>query len=501
MARHSFVRTTKLTSVQGRIDYISNPKRQEHLYAFYTTVEPEFWLRLSDQAQFDFWRSHQKTGKCIEARELIIALPESLQAADPEILLKLFTETFKAKYSVQCAAALHHNKAMTNYHIHLVFADRDVLEKTTVKKATRNMFFDEDGRHVRTKKEILDEHGNVRPGCTVLPKGATYDIRWFSGRKDVFKSQNFLQETKQMYTDLINQLVSPEERQQVFDPSGPYLPTKKIGKNNPLADVITQDNELRQEWNRTVDQVLIAGGSQEEVTEFKTEEITSKVSESIRENGNDPGLFSQIIRFAIAVLKEFLDLLMRNVPAEIEETKKIADEQDTGSQKPELATAADLRDAEAEFRPLDAVHQKLNKTNRKLYALQKQQRSLQELLDTTPRDLFHRKERKALEDRIAGIGRQIDLTRTQLEAIPKQHGYGDVKSAEAAYKAAKTKLESLKEALGETGKEKFKIKPRTQKQKVSALKELAAKRLEVQQREAERRSKESHRKEIRGTEI
>ena len=73
-----------------------------------------------------------------------------------------------------------------------------------------------------------------------------------------------------MYTDLINQLVSPEERQQVFDPSGPYLPTKKIGKNNPLADVITQDNELRQEWNRTVDQVLIAGGSQEEVTEFKT---------------------------------------------------------------------------------------------------------------------------------------------------------------------------------------------------------------------------------------
>ena len=270
MARHSFVRTTKLTDVQGRIDYIGSPKRQEHLYAFYTTAEPEFWLRLSDQAQFDFWRSHQKTGKCIEARELIIALPESLQAADPDILLKLFTEAFKAKYSVQCAAALHHNKAMTNYHIHLVFADRDVLEKTEVKRATRNMFFDEDGRHVRTKKEILDEHGEVRPGCRILLKGGVYYIKWFSGRKDVFKSRGFLQETKQMYTDLINRLVSPEERQQVFDPSGPYLPTKKIGKNNPLADVITKDNELRKEWNRTVDQVLIAGGSQEEVTEFKT---------------------------------------------------------------------------------------------------------------------------------------------------------------------------------------------------------------------------------------
>lgn len=484
MTQHSFVRTTKLTDVKGRIDYIGNPKRQEYLYAFFSTVEPEFWLHLSDQAQFDFWRSHQKTGKCIEARELIIALPESLQAADPDVLLKLFTETFKSKYSVQCAAALHHNKAMTNFHIHLVFADRDVLEKTTVKKATRNMFFDEDGRHVRTKKEILDEHGNLRPGCTILPKGATYDIRWFSGRKDIFKSRSFLQGAKQMYTDLINQLVSPEERQQVFDPSGPYLPTKKIGKNNPLADVITQDNELRQEWNRTVDQVLIAGGAQKEVTEFKTEEITSKVSTSIRENGNDPSLFSQIIRFAIAVLKEFLDILMWSASTEIEETKETVEKQNNVSEKPEPEIAADLRDAEAEFRPLDAVHQKLNKVNRKLYALQKQQRSLQDVLDTTSKDLFHRKERKVLEDRIAGIARQLDLARTQLEAIPKQHGFSDVKSAETAYKAAKAKLESLKEALGDTVKEEFKIKPRPQKQKVSALKELAARRLEAQQREA-----------------
>ena len=462
MARHSFVRTTKLTDVKGRVDYISNPKRQEHLYAFYSTVEPEFWQRLSEQAQFDFWRSHQKTGKCIEARELIIALPEGLQAADPEKVLQQFTEKFRSQYGVQCAAALHHNKAMTNYHIHLVFADRDVLEKTKVKRATRNMFFDENGRHVRTKKEIQDERGEARPECRILVKGGVYDIKWFSGRKDIFKSRSFLSEAKQMYTDLINQLVSPEERQQVFDPSGPYLPTKKIGKNNPLADVITQDNELRQEWNRTVDQVLIAGGSHEEVTEFKTEEITSKISESVRENGNNPSLFSQIIRFAIAVLQEFLDLLMRNTPAEIEKTKETGEKQGTVSPKPNPETTADLRNAEAEFRRMDAVHQSLNKCNRKLYALQKQQRALQNVLDTTPRDLFHRKERKALEDRIDGIGRQIDLTRT--------------------------------ETLGDTGKEEFKIKPRTQKQKVSALKELAARRLEAQQREAERHSSDSKKK-------
>ena len=124
-------------------------------------MKPEFWQYLSEQAQHDFWKSNQKTGKCIEGRELIIALPESLRKKDPDLLLQLFTETFRQKYGVQCTAALHHNKTMTNYHIHLVFADRDTLEKTDVKRATRNMFYDEAGRHVRTKKEILDADGNI----------------------------------------------------------------------------------------------------------------------------------------------------------------------------------------------------------------------------------------------------------------------------------------------------------------------------------------------------
>ena len=79
MPRHSFIRMTKLTDVKGRVDYISNPKRQEHLYAVCSTVKPEFWQYLSEQAQHDFWKSNQKTGKCIEGRELIIAFPESLQ--------------------------------------------------------------------------------------------------------------------------------------------------------------------------------------------------------------------------------------------------------------------------------------------------------------------------------------------------------------------------------------------------------------------------------------
>lgn len=94
MARHSFIQMSKLTDVRGRVDYISNPERQEHLYAVYSTVEPEFWQYLSEQSRYDFWCSNQPTGRCIEGREVIIALLESLQRSDPDLVLKLLRKNF-----------------------------------------------------------------------------------------------------------------------------------------------------------------------------------------------------------------------------------------------------------------------------------------------------------------------------------------------------------------------------------------------------------------------
>ena len=85
MLRHTFIRQSKLRDVKGRIDYIQNPKRQEHLYATYDTTKPEYWQLLAAQNQMDFQRSGA-SGKCIEARELIIALPEGLQLYEPEKL-------------------------------------------------------------------------------------------------------------------------------------------------------------------------------------------------------------------------------------------------------------------------------------------------------------------------------------------------------------------------------------------------------------------------------
>ena len=67
-------------------------------------------------------------------------------------------------------SALHHNKRKTNYHIYLIFSERELLPEPIEKIATRNMFYNEQKKHVLTKKEILDDSGNVRKGCKIIKK-------------------------------------------------------------------------------------------------------------------------------------------------------------------------------------------------------------------------------------------------------------------------------------------------------------------------------------------
>lgn len=108
------------------------------------------------------------------------------------------------------------------------------------------MFYNESGKHVRTKKEILDENGNLRPGCKIIKKGEVYETNFFQPKKEEFKSNAFLENIKQVMTDAINEIVKDEnEKMQVFQKGGPYLATKKIGKNNPKEAEIRADNYLR----------------------------------------------------------------------------------------------------------------------------------------------------------------------------------------------------------------------------------------------------------------
>ena len=89
---------------------------------------------------------------------------------------------------------------------------------------------------------------------------------------------------------------------EVFDRNGPYLATKKIGKNNPKAEIIIADNEVRKEWNRTVDEARVSGIAEEDIVSMKKEMISSEVKESIKEFGNQPERLRAIIKKAIMSL-------------------------------------------------------------------------------------------------------------------------------------------------------------------------------------------------------
>lgn len=235
---------------------------------------------------------------------MIIALPESFTEYPPDRLLQIFTDHFRQTYGTDCIAALHHNKRKTNYHIHLIFSERTLLEQPIEKVATRNMFYDEKGNHVRTKKEILDEEGNIRKRCKVIHKGEVYERQIFSIKDKHFKAENFLDTLKQDYTNLINQYVwDKSQRLEVFERGGMYLATKKIGKHNPKATEIEADNSKRTLWNQTVDRAIVTGVSKSEIMQIKKERITDKIVESVWLYGNRPNLLSSIIGTAIAVLE------------------------------------------------------------------------------------------------------------------------------------------------------------------------------------------------------
>lgn len=411
MARHSFIQMSKLPNVKGRISYITSHAKQENLYATYRTADNTFWNNLARESQQEFLRSGT-TGKCIEARELIIALPEIYTTFDPQQVLEEFTNKFRQQYGVECVSALHHNKRKTNYHIHLIFSERKLLPEPDIKIATRSVFYDETGKRVRTKKEITDENGQVRKGCTVIKKGEVYESHLFTTKDERFKTEAFIAEAKEVYTELINSHISdPEQRLKVFDKNSVYLPTKKIGKNNPKAAEIEADNTARQEWNRTADLALISGIEEAKILEIKQTEIHDKAGQSIRENGWLPNLFRGIVGKA----KEFLQAIIR--------------EKDMPP-KPVLDMDMD------EFRTMQNLMIKVQKQAKAIKKIQEVTlpNLRQQLAETT--GIFKGKERKALEKQIQQTETELAEKLDKIPDILKDDGYPDVQAFMKTYRKA-----------------------------------------------------------------
>ena len=105
-----------------------------------------------------------------------------------------------------------------------------------------------------------------------------------------------MDEAKHFYTDLINLLIEDDKNKlHVFDKNGLYLATKKIGKNNPKAEQIKENNEVRMQWNHEVDRALVSQVPEDEIRQIKHEFITDRIRQSIGAWGKQPNLLANII--------------------------------------------------------------------------------------------------------------------------------------------------------------------------------------------------------------
>lgn len=239
---------TSSGGAKGRVDYISDPERQEKIVCFYSTVDLAVWDQLSKERR----EEHKSSGRfenCVEAKEITVALPHAwFERKEEDQIARQLAEDFGSTYGVPCAVAVHSKSGGKNIHAHIVFSESELLEEPDIKIASRNMFYDENGKRCRTKKDILGDDGTIRPGCSIIKKGEIYKAKYFGPKKDELRANNNLIYFKQHYADMLDL--------EVFDRKKPQLAQIKYGKGNPNEEAIKEYNREVQQFNKVIEKGL-----------------------------------------------------------------------------------------------------------------------------------------------------------------------------------------------------------------------------------------------------
>ena len=294
---------------------------------------------------------------------------------------------------------------------------------------------------------------------------------------DKFKSEPFLREVKEIYTDLINRHISnPEQQLKVFDKNSVYLPTKKIGKNNPKAAEIETDNAARQEWNRTADMALISGISEAKILEVKQTEIHDKASQSIKSKGWLPNLFRGIVTKA----KDFLQNLI---------------------QEKDLPSKPTLDINMAEFRTMQKLMIKAQDKAKEIRHLQDTvlPKLKQQLADT--KGIFKGKECKALTEQIQRTEKEIAEKLDKLPDVLKEDGYPDVQAFMATYRKAEAVVEQYNRDLAAWEREVRENRRPAEKERLTPPEKKSIRdqlrRLQAESRQRSQPKRKSHDRESR----
>ena len=260
---------------------------------------------------------------------------------------------------------------------------------------------------------------------------------------------------KRSYTDLINIYVKDDKQKlKVFDRNGVYLPTKKIGKNNPKAEQIKADNQYRTMWNQTVDRALISGVPEGQILEVKQSEIGQKVKASIQKSGRNPALFKSLIMTAVYALELLISRIFKNkvtaavVKAEPEQTpvKAVNSFVEAKSEPvPEMPKKSELA---SKYPRLTDIYHKLERQNTAIYERELQIANVEKKI-AGAKGIFKAKQRKELQEQAEELKRQIANMKQYLSSVVQGYGYKNVKEFLAEYKASKVEYGDYRKAVAE----------------------------------------------------
>lgn len=247
-----YARQTALTDVRGRLDYISNPDRQENLLAVCDTTTGDYWNILARECQASFEKYGQKNLQAVEGREIVLKLSNALQErmTDQQIVQTAAGKLSQILDRPVCVA-LHYNKSKNNLHLHIIYSERKQLKEPKIKTAPRALFFDETGKRRYRKAEILDDAGRVRVGCKIVPKGEVYETKHFTRADPKYADRRWLEQVKaEQLVPLLNGPLRGDRPVRKYDPLTGELPQQHI--SNKLAGANPQRAEEIRRYNENV---------------------------------------------------------------------------------------------------------------------------------------------------------------------------------------------------------------------------------------------------------
>ena len=239
-----YSRVTKINNVVGRSDYISNPDRQEFIKLTGKSRDFE-WKEYAD-----FEKANQKSQeKNNEARELVIALPNEMSENFSNDILENFSHDLAKKLlgeNRDYEFALHFNHSQTNFHMHLLFSERERQTERKPKVYKRDMWFDKTtnrmakaqaGNAERRHKKgdvMTDKEGHIR-----------YEDAPFTKKDKTFTERDWI---KSHQKPIQNVLAEYNYVLDVFDS------THEIAQKKLYKGASAEYLEYAQHWNQTANQ-------------------------------------------------------------------------------------------------------------------------------------------------------------------------------------------------------------------------------------------------------